>query len=135
MTIWSPFAVEIGLGVLMLIVFAATLFARGGDRRAIGWLATIGVAVLLLGSLLAPPALTAPTGLGGMFVLDGLAIFAKRLFLLATFIGLLAGLSSPEPVLARRSGEDLEEGRQAHAGAWRGHAAGEGGGQPVIAVA
>ena len=105
MTIWSPFAVEIGLGALMLLVFFATLFVRGEDRRVVGWIATIGVVVLLLGSLLAPPALAGAGGLGGMFVLDGLAIFAKRLFLIATFIGLLAGLSSTDPVFARRSGE------------------------------
>ena len=39
--------------------------------------------------------------LGGMFVQDGLALFAKRLFLAATFIGLLAGLSSPERAPSR----------------------------------
>jgi NADH-quinone oxidoreductase subunit N len=37
--------------------------------------------------------------LGGMFAQDGLAIFAKRLFLVATFIGLLAGLSLPDRVV------------------------------------
>jgi NADH-quinone oxidoreductase subunit N len=105
MTIASPFAVEIGLGALVLLVFLATLFARGDDRRAVGWLATIGVLVVLAGSFLIAPASAVPQALGGMFVLDGLAIFAKRLFLIATFIGLLAGLSSTEPVFARRSGE------------------------------
>jgi NADH-quinone oxidoreductase subunit N len=52
-------------------------------------------------------ALVRPSGpaLGGMFVQDGLAIFAKRLFLAATFIGLLAGLSMPDRVFARRAGE------------------------------
>src|SRR5207247_8159753 len=43
--------------------------------------------------------------LGGMFVQDGLAIFAKRLFLAATFIGLLAGLSTTERAFARRAAE------------------------------
>ncbi len=49
----------------------------------------------------------APAGpaLGGMFVQDGLAVFAKRLFLTATFIGLLAGLSLPDRVFARRAAE------------------------------
>src|SRR5204863_8615612 len=36
---------------------------------------------------------------------DGLAIFAKRLFLAATFIGLLAGLSLTDRVFVRRAGE------------------------------
>jgi NADH-quinone oxidoreductase subunit N len=40
-----------------------------------------------------------------MFVQDGLALFAKRLFLTATFIGLLAGLSLPDRAFARRAAE------------------------------
>ena len=41
-----------------------------------------------------------------MFVQDGLAIFAKRLFLAATFIGLLAGLlAAGDRVFARRAAE------------------------------
>ena len=38
-----------------------------------------------------------------MFVQDGLALFAKRLLLAATFIGLLAGLSLPGAPFARRA--------------------------------
>ena len=105
MTVASPYVVEVGLSALLLVVFAATLLARGDDRRFVGWLATIGVLVILVGSLVVPPSSPATPVLEGMFVLDGLAIFAKRLFLMATFIGLLAGLSSPEPVFARRAGE------------------------------
>jgi NADH-quinone oxidoreductase subunit N len=102
MTRVMPFAVELGLLALILLVFIATLVGRGPDRRRLGWLAALGVLALLgLSFLLAP----APPSLRGMFVLDGLAIFAKRLFLAATFIGVLAGLSSPEPLFARRAGE------------------------------
>jgi NADH-quinone oxidoreductase subunit N len=98
----APFAIEIGLGALLLAVFVATLVVRGDDRRAIGWIATLGVLVLLaLGFALAE----APPALGGMFVLDGLALFAKRLFLAATFIGLMGGLASPDPAFTRRAGE------------------------------
>ena len=39
----SPFTLELGLGAVMLSVFAATLAARGTDRRWIAWLATLGV--------------------------------------------------------------------------------------------
>ncbi len=105
MTIGSPFMVEIGLGALLLLVFLGTLVARGDDRRALGAVATVGVLAVLLVSFLEAPAAAMQPALGGMFVLDGLAIFAKRLFLVATFIGMLAGLSSPERALARRSGE------------------------------
>ena len=47
---------------------------------------------------------TAPA-LFGMFVQDALAIFAKRLFLAATFIGLLAGISRDGVACGRRGGE------------------------------
>ena len=98
----APLTLEIGLGALLLIVFVAGLAGRGEDRRGIAALATAGVLVLSVGSMFVTPAGSA---LGGMFVLDGLAIFAKRLFLAATFIGLLAGLSLPDRVFARRAAE------------------------------
>ena len=102
MSALAPFVLEVGLGLLLLIVFGAGLVARGEDRRGIAWLATGGVLVLAVVSMFVAPAGPA---LGGMFVQDGLAIFAKRLFLVATFIGLLAGLSAPDRVFARRAAE------------------------------
>ena len=98
----APFALEAGLGVLLLAVFVAGLLARGDDRRGIAWLATAGVLVLAGVAMFLRPAGPA---LGGMFVQDGLAIFAKRVFLAATFIGLLAGLSGTDRVFARRAAE------------------------------
>jgi NADH-quinone oxidoreductase subunit N len=98
----APFALEIGLGALLLMVFVAGLASRGEDRRGIAVLATGGVLVLSVGSMFVAPAGSA---LGGMFVQDGLAVFAKRLFLAATFIGLLAGLSLPDRVFSRRAAE------------------------------
>ncbi len=97
-----PFVLELGLAGLLLTVLVGNLAARGDDRRPLGWLATVSVLVLAAVSLLATPT---PPALGGMFVQDGLAIFAKRLFLTATFIGLLAGMSSPERSFARRAAE------------------------------
>jgi NADH-quinone oxidoreductase subunit N len=98
----SAFTLEAGLGIVMLVVFAATLLARGGDRRWVGWVATAGVLVLAALSLTLAP--VAPR-LGGAFVQDGLAIFAKRLFLVATLIGLLGGTSLPDSAFRRRAGE------------------------------
>lgn len=98
----TSFVLEIGLGVLMLVVYAATLLASGTDRRWVGWVAVAGVLVLTAVAMTLSPA---PPRLGGMFVQDGLAIFAKRLLLAATFIGLLGGLSLSGPVFARRAGE------------------------------
>src|SRR6185369_12843276 len=99
----SPMALEAALGVVLLAVFVGALLARGEDRRGLAWLATIGVLAVGVLSMFARPAGPA---LGGMFVQDGLAIFAKRLFLAATFIGLLAGMSGGgRDGLARRAGE------------------------------
>ena len=98
----SPCALEIGLAVVMLVVFVASLAARGTDRRWIAWLATVGIVALGVLSAFAKPT---PAALGGMFVQDGLAIFAKRLFLAATFIGLLAGISRDGAACGRRAGE------------------------------
>jgi NADH-quinone oxidoreductase subunit N len=97
-----PFALELGLGAVLLVVFVANLIARGEQRRWLGWVASAGILALALASLGLRPE---PPALGGAFVQDGLALFAKRLFLAATFIGLLAGLSSPAPAFGRRAGE------------------------------
>jgi NADH-quinone oxidoreductase subunit N len=98
----APFTLELALGALVLMVFVAGLLARGDDRRPLAWLATLGVRAIGILSAYARPVGPA---LGGMFAQDGLALFAKRLFLAATFIGLLAGLSMPDRVFARRAGE------------------------------
>jgi len=94
----APYVLELGVGALMLVVFAVGVFGR----RRVGALATAGVFVLAAGALALAPSGPA---LGGMFVQDGLAIFVKRVFLAATFIGLLSGLGSPDRALARRGTE------------------------------
>lgn len=96
----TPLLLELGTGALMLVVFALGLFGPRHDRRLAGLVATVGVFVLgAMAMILAPLG----SALGGMFVQDGLAIFAKRVFLAATFIGLLAGVGSAQ--FARRSAE------------------------------
>jgi len=94
----APYVLELGVGALMLSVFAVGVLGR----RPVGALATAGVFVIGAMSLALAPSGPA---LGGMFVQDGLAIFVKRVFLAATFIGVLSGLGSPDRVLARRSTE------------------------------
>ncbi len=98
----SAFMLELGLGVLLLAVFIASLAARGEDRRWVGWLATVGVLALAVLAMCLSP--VAPR-LGGAFVQDGLAIFAKRLFFVATFIGLLGGAAQADAAFRRRAGE------------------------------
>lgn len=99
----KPFILEIALAAVMLVVMVANLFfARGADRRFTGWLSAFGVLAV---TGLAFRLEAAGPALAGMFVQDGLALFAKRLFLVATVIGLIGGLRSSGAGFARRAGE------------------------------
>jgi NADH-quinone oxidoreductase subunit N len=98
----TAFVLELGVGALMLVVFIANLLTTGEDRRHLAWVSLAGVALLTVVAMTLGPAEPA---LGGMFVLDGLAVFAKRLFLAATAIGILGGLALSETPFRRRSGE------------------------------
>jgi NADH-quinone oxidoreductase subunit N len=94
----APYVLELGVGALMLLVFAVGVLAR----RPVGGLAAAGILVLAAAAFgLAPSG----PALGGMFVQDGLALFVKRVFFAATFIGLLSSVGSPDRALARRSVE------------------------------
>lgn len=96
-----PHVLELGVGALMLLVFFLHLALRGEDHRVLGWVAVVGLALLTgVAMVLAPD--TAPRG---MFALDGLAVFAKRLFLAATTVGVLGGLATATPAYRRRCGE------------------------------
>ncbi len=98
----SALVLEIGLGLLMLGVFAAGLVSRGDERRITGLLSAVGVLALAVGSFFLEPS---PPPAGAAFVLDGLALFAKQLFLVATFIAILGSLSLPDPAFRRRAPE------------------------------
>jgi NADH-quinone oxidoreductase subunit N len=101
-TLGSPLVLEVGLGVLIVLVFFVGLFSRGEDRRRVGVLTAIGLCALLGLSWRAEPG----TALfGGSFVQDDLAIFAKRLFLVATIIGVLGSLGLRAAAFARRATE------------------------------
>jgi NADH-quinone oxidoreductase subunit N len=97
----SPLVLEGGLGVLMLIVFFVGLFMPSEDKRRVGVLAGIGLVVLLGVSLRTEPGTELFRGLQQ----DELALFAKRLFLLATLLGVLASLPLRAVAFARRATE------------------------------
>ena len=44
--VFGPLVLELGLGGLMLVVFAGTLLVRGEDRRVLAWITTLGVGAL-----------------------------------------------------------------------------------------
>jgi NADH-quinone oxidoreductase subunit N len=89
---------ELALFALAVVVLLVGLF---NQSRQIGWLTLVGLTVIFgltfyidEGSLM-----------GGTFVLDGLAMFAKRLFLAAAALSLLGSLTLRHPSFDRRSGE------------------------------
>jgi NADH-quinone oxidoreductase subunit N len=98
----SALALEIGLAVLMLIVFLVGLIMPAGDKRRVGVLAAIGLVVLLGLSWRAEAGAEI---FDGAFVQDELALFAKRLFIVATLIGVLASLPLRAVAFARRATE------------------------------
>jgi NADH-quinone oxidoreductase subunit N len=98
----GPLVLELGLGVLMLLVFFVGLFMPSPDKRRVGVLASIGLVVLFGVSW----RVEGGTELfRGAFVQDELALFAKRLFILATLIGVLASLPLRAVAFARRATE------------------------------
>ena len=96
----SPLVLEVGLGVLIVLVFFVGLWSRGQDRR-VGWISVIGLLVLLGLAFRSEPGVL----FRGAFVQDGLAVFFKRLFLVATIIGVIGSLGLRAPTFARRATE------------------------------
>ncbi len=98
----SPLVLEVGLAVLMVVIFFAGVFAHGDDRRRVGVMAAVGLVVLFGLAWRTEPGAALFTG---SFVQDEMAIFAKRLFLLATIIGVLGSLALRAATFARRATE------------------------------
>jgi NADH-quinone oxidoreductase subunit N len=98
----SALGLELGVFALIVVVFFVGVFGRREDNRRIGAVSAVGLAIALGASLR-----MAPGGalLGGSFVQDELALFAKRLFLLATLVGVMGSLPLRAPAFARRAME------------------------------
>jgi len=94
----------LALAILVLLMGIVGRFPRSGPAgwgRAIGWITLIGLIAIFgftffvdEGSLL-----------GATFVLDGLAMFAKRLFLASAALSVLGSLTLRQPAFNRRAGE------------------------------
>ncbi len=98
----SALGLELGVLALMLLVFFGGLFGRRDDSRRVGVISVLGLVALLGWALRMEPG---ARWLGEGFVLDELALFAKRLFLVATALGVLCSLTLRAPVFARRATE------------------------------
>ena len=86
----------------MLVVFVGGLFGRRDDTRRVGVITAVGVVALFYWSLRLGPG---TSYWDGAYALDELALFAKRLFLVATGLGVLGSLTLRAPVFARRATE------------------------------
>jgi NADH-quinone oxidoreductase subunit N len=98
----SALSLEVGVFALMLLVFVGGLFGRCDDTRRVGVISAVGLVTLFYWSLHLGPGASL---WGGAFVLDELALFAKRLFLVATVLGMLGSLTLRAPVFVRRATE------------------------------
>lgn len=79
---------EMGVVLLGLGILLADLWLPPERERRLGYVAAAGLAVLLIASFFVQPA--APQfAFGGMYVLDALALFFKRFFLLAAILVLI----------------------------------------------
>lgn len=99
---FGPMGLEIGLGLLMLVVLLTGIFRPTVPDRRAGWVALIGLLALVAASFAAAPG---GSVFGGSYVVDALALFAKRLFLVSAAISVLATLSLPSDRFARRGAE------------------------------
>ncbi|HQZ16103.1 MAG TPA: NADH-quinone oxidoreductase subunit N [Vicinamibacteria bacterium] len=102
MNVLGPMTLEIGLGALMLVVLLTGIFRPATPDRRAGWVALIGLLALVAVAFAATPG---GTLFGGSYVVDALALFAKRLFLVSAAISVLASLALPGARFARRGAE------------------------------
>jgi NADH-quinone oxidoreductase subunit N len=93
-------ALELGVAALALVVFLLGLGGRRDRPREIGLVAAVGLAGLYGLSLLIDA--RGPL-FDGAFVVDGLAVFLKQVFLLATLLAVVGGLGRRDTPESRRA--------------------------------
>ncbi len=87
----------LGVGVLL-----ADLWTPASQKRSLGYTAAAGVGVIFIYSLFSvpPELLVEPFAFGRMYVLDDMALFFKRFFLIATLLVLLMSVEFADRVQA-----------------------------------
>lgn len=95
-------APELALFALAVIVLVVGLVNQGDPSRLIGWFTLAGL-LAAFGLTFVPQ--EGGSLFGGSFVLDELAVFAKRLFVAAAALSLLGSITLRQQAFDRRSGE------------------------------
>ena len=98
----GPLGLEIALGGLALLVLLLGLFRPETPDRRCGWVSLFGLTALSVWAFLFQ---SGGSLFGGSFVVDPLALFAKRLFLVSGAVSVLATLGLPGERFARRGAE------------------------------
>jgi NADH-quinone oxidoreductase subunit N len=98
----SPLALELGVFGLMVVVFVVGIASPRGDARRAGVITALGLIGLIAASWRID---VGGVLFGGAFVHDDLALFAKRVFLAATLVAVVASLANRGETFARRSME------------------------------
>jgi NADH-quinone oxidoreductase subunit N len=93
-------ALELGVAALTLVVFLLGQAGGPGRSREIGLTAAVGLAGLYGLSLLIDA--RGPL-FDGAYVVDGLAVFLKQVFLLATLLAVVGGLARRDAAAGRRA--------------------------------
>lgn len=97
-----PLTLDILLCGLIVLVFVADLLLPNGQKRGLGALTAAGLLLLLGASFVLP---LDGTAFSGAYATDGLALFLKRVFLLAGFIGTLGAIDPLDRHASVRQGE------------------------------
>jgi len=98
----EPLLIDLSLAALALLVFTADLLMPSEEKRGLGHLACAGLVVILATTFAVD---LRGEAFGGVFVLDPLALWFKRIFLGAGALALLVAVDSSEKHFPRRQGE------------------------------
>jgi NADH-quinone oxidoreductase subunit N len=82
---------ELVVAILGLALLVLDLWTPPAQKRELGWVAVTVLVLVLLGSCLFDGS-TAQLAFGGMYVLDGMALFFKRFFLVAAILVLIMAM-------------------------------------------
>jgi NADH-quinone oxidoreductase subunit N len=98
----EPLLIDLSLAALALLVFAADLLMPSEEKRGLGHLACAGLVMILCTTFVVD---LRGDAFGGVYVLDPLALWFKRVFLGAGALAMLVAVEPSERAFPRRQGE------------------------------